>query len=80
MFYCMNKEALTGFDNIFMLDDKMNISNIVGALFFEEFEFEEMKNYIHSKTGKLHKCRSKLVESVGVYWWQKMSDQEWEIK
>ena len=29
-----------------MLDDKKNISNIVGSLFFEQFEFESMSKYL----------------------------------
>ena len=43
-------EALGGFDAIFLLDDKKNIANIVGTLFFEEFEYESMKNYLLMKT------------------------------
>ena len=29
------------------------------------------------KTTQLHKCRSKLVKKFGIYWWQRMSEEEW---
>ena len=69
-----NCEALGGFDAIFLLDDKKNIANIVGVIFFEEFEFESMKEYLLMKTTELHKCRSKLVKKFGIYWWKRMSE------
>jgi len=39
MWCFLSCEAQQGFDSIFMLDDKDNVANIVGTLFFEEFEF-----------------------------------------
>ena len=76
LYYTHGLEALGSYDYIFLLDDHKNISNIVGSLFFEEFEFDEMKNWIIKKTENLHKCRSKLVKRYGVWWYQEMSDDE----
>ena len=49
-------------------------------LFFDEFEYESMKNYLISKTSTLHKARSKLSKRFGIYWFTKMSDDEWNSK
>jgi len=80
MFVILDCEALYGFDSIFLLDDRKNIANIVGTLFFEEFEYEEMKQYLIEKTGPLHKCRSKLVNKFGIWWWKKMGEEEFRKK
>ena len=37
MYTLYDCEALKAYDAIFMLDDRKNISNITGCLFFEEF-------------------------------------------
>jgi hypothetical protein len=68
------------FDEVFFLDDRLNNSNIVGALYFDEFEFESMRDYLMAKSSGLHKCRSKVVKRYGMYWYLKMSKEEWESK
>jgi len=67
MLHVWDCEALNAYDSIFMLDDKKNISNITGALFFEEFEYESMAKYLIAKAETIHKCRHKLGKYFGVY-------------
>jgi hypothetical protein len=67
-------------DAFFLHDDQMNLANLTATLFFEKFEYESMKASIESKTNVLHKCRSKLHKSFGVWWWKEMPDEEWEQK
>ena len=43
-------EALGCFDATFLLDSPDNIANCIGCVFFEKFEFEEMKDHILAKT------------------------------
>ena len=76
LYHVLGLEALGSYDYIFLLDDRKNISNIVGNLFFEEFDFKEMKQYLLNKTADLHKCRSKLVKRFGVWWYLKMDAEE----
>ena len=80
MWHLAGCEALGAFDAIFLLDDEKNVSNIVGTIRFEKFEFEEMKEYLLKKTEQMHKCRSKLVKSFGIWWFKKMTEEEWEKK
>ena len=68
------------FDEVFFLDDRLNNSNIVAALYIDEFKFDSMRDYLINKSEGLHKCRSKVVKRFGVYWFLKMSDKEWESK
>ena len=63
-----NCEALKAYDAIFMLDDRKNISNITGVLFFEQFEFDSMSKYLIQKAESVDKCRHKLGKHFGVYW------------
>ncbi len=39
-----------------------------------------MKNYLIEKTSTLNKGRSKLAKRFGIYWFQKMSEKEWNEK
>lgn len=68
------------FDEVFFLDDRHNNSNIVGAMYFDQFEFLSMREYLISKSEGLHKCRSKVVKRFGIWWYLKMSSDEWEEK
>ena len=77
MWYTAGCEALGPFDAIFLLDDERNVSNVVGALTFEKFEFERMRDHLLKKTEDLHRCRSKLVKKFGIYWFQRMTEEEW---
>lgn len=68
MYSVWDCEALKSYDALFMLDDKKNISNIIGSIFFEEFEFESMAKYLVQKAETVHKCRHKLGKHFGIYW------------
>ena len=80
MFILADCEGLTPYDSLLLQDDTKCISNIVGTLFFEKFEFEEMRDYLMERTSLLHKCRSKLVKKFGIWWFQRMSLEEWNSK
>ena len=69
MFKIADCEAFPAYDSIMLLDDSKVISNIVGTLFFEKFEFEEMRDYLMERTCLLHKCRSKVSKKFGLWWW-----------
>ena len=43
MFYVSGLESMGIFDEVFFYDDSLNNSNILGALYFDEFEFESMR-------------------------------------
>lgn len=73
-------EALGPFDALFLLDDPKNISNIVACCYIEPFEFDSMKRHLLKKLDKLHKCRSKLVKFLGLWWFKEMDDVEWLAK
>ena len=63
-----------------MLDYGKNVSNILGAAFFEKFEFEPMKSYNLSRVGEISIGRSKLVKRYGQWWMQQMDSEEWDLK
>ena len=69
-------ESLGTFDAVFFLDDKLNCSNIVGAMYFDEFEFDSMREYLLTKSEGLHKCRSKVVKKFGMHFYKKMTPEE----
>jgi hypothetical protein len=65
-------EALSAYDSLVLMDDEKIIANIVGTLFFEKFEFEEMRDYLEERTSEIHKCRSKLSKRFGLWWYAEM--------
>jgi hypothetical protein len=65
-------DTLGAFDLVFFCDHPENNSNILGALYFDQFNFEDMKKYLHAKTENLHKCRSKIEIKFGMHWYKKM--------
>ena len=80
MFIFADCEALPAYDSIFLQDDEKVICNIVGTVFFEKFEYEEMRDYLMERTCLLHKCRSKLSKKFGIWWYQRMTKEEWDSK
>lgn len=68
MFYIANCEALSGTDAMFMQDDPLNISNCFGCVSFDSYNQDDMKNYLLSRVGYMHRCRSKLVKVFGLWW------------
>ena len=65
-------KLLPPYDAVFLLDREKNLANVTGALFFEPFEFETMKNYILEKTKVVNRGRSKLVQKYGLWFFQEM--------
>lgn len=49
-------------------------------MFFEPFEYESMKKYLTKKVEKLDKSRSRLVKKYGLWWFARMSDEEWAVE
>ena len=80
MYYGFDCEALGELDQVFLHENPDNCHIIVGAAFFEKFDFITMKNHIMSKVENLHKCRAKLVKKFGLYYFQKMGPAEWSEK
>ena len=39
-----------------------------------------MRDYILQKSEGVHKCRSKVVQMFGKYWFKKMTEKEWNEK
>jgi hypothetical protein len=73
-------ESIGTFDQVFFLDDLKNNSNLLGTLYFDEFQFQPMKDFLLKKSHGLHKCRSKVVKMFGMYWFKKMGQKEWDEK
>ena len=80
MWYAGGFESLGVFDAFFLQDDDQNVSNFIGDVIFEKFEFEEMRDHLLSKLEKIHKCKSKLVKMFGIYWFKEMTPEEWANK
>jgi len=70
-------ENLNFHDYSFLLDVEENKNTIVGTCIFEQYDFISMKAFILEKTAHIHKMRSKLVKRFGIYWFQEMTDAEW---
>jgi hypothetical protein len=77
---CFSCEQLSNFDAVWLLDRPDNLCYAIGVWFFEPFEFEEMKQHMLDKTQGVHRCRSKLVLKFGLWYFQKMSRDEWATK
>ena len=80
LFHCFGLETLVAYDRIMLEDGPGNWTNIVAMTRWEKFEFEPMKKYIHERSENIHRLRSKLVKFFGVYYFKKMTDQEFETK
>lgn len=53
------------FDEMYFYDTDIHMCNYVGTTFFEEFNYESMRDYIFAKTENIHKSRSKVVKKYG---------------
>lgn len=68
-------------DTFFMQDNKLNLCNVIGALKFEKFEFEPMRDYLAGKLDAMPaKIKSKIVKHYGMYMWEEMGAEEWKAK
>lgn len=77
---CGGLEPLSPFDSITLLDDQKSLINIMGASFFEKFEYESMRKYLIEKTENVHRMRSKLHKFMGMYWYKKLTKEEFEAR
>jgi len=77
---CFGCETLRSFDTLALYDDPKNLMNITGLTRFDKFEFEDMKKYIIEKTANLSRCRHKLVKYFGVWYFKKMTDEEFNSR
>lgn len=80
MLLAFRYEALGPFDALFLLDDPKNLSNILACCYLEPFEFNQMMQVLLKRLDKLHKCKSKLVKFLGLWWFKEMDDVEWLAK
>ena len=78
--HCLNYEALTLTDALFMLDDPLNLSNCLATISFAPYDAQHMRQYLLTKLGSFHRCRSKLVKIMGLWWFKKMPEAEWNLK
>lgn len=80
MLKCFECETLRAFDTISLFDEPGNLMNVVGLTRFEKFEFEDMKQYLIDRTANLSRCRHKLVKYFGVWYFKKMTDEEFKSR
>ena len=80
MYYGFNCEALGELDMVFTHESADNCHIMVGALFLEKFDYFTMREHILRKSEKFDKFQSRLVKKFGLYFFQKMSQEEWAIK
>ena len=76
-YFVKNREALTLFDQFFMLPESFQKANCVGVQFVEKFEYKEMKEYFLRKIDEtpFDRMKSQLVSKFGYHWYQKMSEK-----
>lgn len=65
MFHVEGCESLPPFDEWYWYDDDISMSNIVAPIFFENFDFEVMRETIFKNSENVHKCRSKVILKFG---------------
>jgi uncharacterized membrane protein len=63
-----------------MLDSDLTTHNIMGAMFFDKFDYETMRNAQMAGASNMPSFRTKQVKICGVDCFQDMSFEEWEIK
>ena len=67
-------------DMIFMQENPENLSNVIGVVFMEKFDYESMRKHLLKQTACLHRFRHKQVKHLGNWYYQRMSDAEFEAK
>ena len=79
MLILFDMETLGLYDRIMMEDDERNWTNIIGAARFKkQADFEQMKTHLFERLKHIHRCRSKMVKFFGVWYFKKMSVEEFE--
>jgi hypothetical protein len=46
VYHLFHYESMGTFDYVFFLDDLKNNSNILGAIYFDQFEFDSMRDFL----------------------------------
>ena len=80
MWHLFQCEHLTAQDSVFLLDDPKNIANCMSCITFDRYDPDEMKQYLLAKIGDTHRCKSKLSNIMGQWWFQTMPEEEWNAK
>ena len=71
-------EALGQYDRVMLSDDDKNWTNIMGACRFEKQDYGKLKDHVFERLKGIHRCKSKMVKFFGVWYYKKMSDEEFE--
>ena len=81
MYIFFKCEVLNAQDMTFMDDSDVNKSIIIGPAYVQKIEdYSQMKDYFLQKTALIHKMRSKLVKRFGIFFFEEMSEIEWQKK
>lgn len=71
-----NLEPMPSYDRQLMYDFKSNTHIVMGLAILERFDADQMGDYLMTKIKVIKKCQTKLVKKFGDYWYQRLSDQE----
>ena len=71
-------EKLSVFDSVVLKDDDTNLCMPIGLMRLTKFEYESMKEHLIKKTADVHRGRSKLVKIFGQFYFQKITDAEFQ--
>lgn len=71
-------EGLSSMDALFLNDDDKNLSNLIACIYIEPYEYNSMKKLLLKRTEDIHRCRTKLVKKFGMYYFQQMTEEEFE--
>ena len=71
-------KTLGTYDRLMMEDNPDNWSNILAAFRFEKLDYLELKEHLFDRLKHIDRCTSKMVKFFGVWYFQKMSDEEFE--
>ena len=61
-----------------MNDDDLGINNIMPMMVTEKYDYEEMRAHIIKMTAWVDKGRHKIVKRFGVYWYERLNDEDWK--
>jgi len=78
MHIAFGMEVLGLQDASFLHENKDNLNFVVTAMITEKFKYEEMKKFYLERSRIVDKAQHKLVQALGLFWYKKMSDDEWK--
>jgi hypothetical protein len=67
---CCGYEAMVGGDQMFLLESEQNLCNVMGSMFIEKIDYEELKAHVIKQTAKLHRGRSYITKIFGEYFFK----------